>query len=159
MQNFFHDTAQTLRVLDFEYLSQFLAAMVPMVITVIMHAEGMRLAGRCFKRFRPRAVQGVRDSPQLPLLTALVAIMLATHFLEAVAWAVFYFATGMLADVQTAMYFSVNSYTTLGASNITLQGRWKGLDGLEAMTAMLMFGWSTAMLAAILQNALKVDDD
>ena len=55
------------------------------------------------------------------------------------------------------MYFSVNAYTTLGASNITLPGRWQGLGGFESMTAMLMFGWSTAMLAAIVQKIHTLD--
>jgi hypothetical protein len=159
MENIFLDTARIFRALDFEYIDQFLAAMLPMIVTVILHGQGMRLAGGCYRRFGPRAIGNARRGPHVILLVAIVAIMLATHFIEVVAWAVFYYGTGMMADVKSAMYFSVNSYTTLGASNLTLEGRWKGLDGFEAMTAMLMFGWSTAMLAAILQKSLSLDDD
>ena len=56
------------------------------------------------------------------------------------------------------MNLSVNSYTTLGASNLTLPGRWQGLDGFEAMTAMLMFGWSTAVIVNLLQKADSIDE-
>jgi len=91
-------------------------------------------------------------------LVATVAIMLLTHFIEVNAWAMFYFLTGMLADYRSAMYLSVNSYTTLGASNLTLPGHWQGLDGFEAMTAMLMFGWSTAVMVSVLPSADSIDD-
>jgi hypothetical protein len=63
----------------------------------------------------------------------------------------------MLPDILTSMFFSINSYTTLGASNITLTGQWKGMDGFEAMTAMLMFGWSTAVIAAVVQKTHSID--
>ena len=63
----------------------------------------------------------------------------------------------MLAGLQDAMNFSINSYTTLGASNIQLPGRWRGFDGFEAMTAMLMFGWSTAVLAVVVQKTHSIE--
>ena len=86
----------------------------------------------------------------MPLV--IVAIMLVAHFLEIGGWAVFYVATGMLDDARSAMTFSINAYTTLGASNISLPVRWQGVDGFEAMTAMLMFGWSTAVLATAMKS-------
>jgi hypothetical protein len=57
------------------------------------------------------------------------------------------------------MYFSVGSYTTLGSEGIMLHGRWRGFGGFEAMTAMLMFGWSTAVLASIVQKLQSTDDN
>jgi hypothetical protein len=83
--------------------------------------------------------------------------MLAAHFAEVVLWATFYFSTGMLANLRDAMTFSINSYTTLGASGIQLTGRWRGFSGFEAMTAMLMFGWSTAVLAVVAQKTHSIE--
>lgn len=37
----------------------------------------------------------------------------------------------------------------MGATNIDRPGRWTGLDGLEAMTAILKFGWSPPLLAFV----------
>ena len=45
-----------------------------------------------------------------------------------------------------------------GANNITLPGRWQGLEGFEALTAMLMFGWSTAMLVAVVHKVHSIDN-
>jgi hypothetical protein len=150
---------QTFAGLHYQYTEQFLIALLPMVVTVILHAFGMRCAGLCYKRFgRQQPARGKRSGPHVFAVIAIVAIMLLAHFLEVSAWAIFYFLTGMLDDFRTAMYFSINSYTTLGASNITLTGRWKGIDGFEAMTAMLMFGWSTAVLAVVTQKIHSLDD-
>jgi hypothetical protein len=159
MDNSMQEAAQIISELHFRYIDQFLAALIPMIVTVILHGYGMGLASRSFRRFGQHSAHGVRKDkgPHIFLLVAIVAIMLATHFVEVVVWAAFYFAANMLPDVVTAMYFSINSYTTLGASNITLTGRWKGMDGFEAMTAMLMFGWSTAVLAAVVQKTHSID--
>ena len=50
------------------------------------------------------------------------------------------------------MNFSINAYTTLGASNVHMPLRWQGIDGLEAMTAMLMFGWSTGLMVTAIHT-------
>jgi hypothetical protein len=159
MDNSMQDVVKIASELNYRYIDQFLAALVPMVVTVILHGHGMGLASRCFKRFGTRRGHGVQKDrgPHIFLLIAIVAIMLATHFIEVAAWAAFFWITNMLPDIITAMFFSINSYTTLGASNITLAGRWKGMDGFEAMTAMLMFGWSTAVLAAVVQKTHSID--
>jgi len=149
---------RVMQELHFEYTEQFFTALLPMMITVILHGQGMRAAGRCFKRFGPHPRRNPHEGPHVILLVAIVAIMLLTHFIEVFAWAVFYYAANMLPEFRTSMYFSINAYTTLGASNITLPGHWKGLDGFEAITAMLMFGWSTAVLAAVVQRAHSIDD-
>lgn len=149
---------QVILELHFQYTEQFLVALPPMILTVILHGYGMRLAGRCFRRFGSRPGRGAHTGPHVILVIAIVAIMLATHYVESVAWAIFYYTMNMLPDFRTAMYFSINAYTTLGASNIMLPGQWKGLDGFEAITAMLMFGWSTAVLAAVVQKAHSIDE-
>ena len=141
--------------LHFQYTEQFLTALLPMTFTVICHGFGMGLVRSYFKRFGSSVV--LRSMHRTTLLVVIVAIMLATHYFEITIWAWFYFATDMIQNFRAAMYFSVNSYTTLGASNITLPGRWQGLGGFEALTAMLMFGWSTAMLVAVVNKVHSID--
>ena len=148
--------ARVFAEMHFQYTEQFLTALLPMTFTVICHGFGMSLVRSYFKRFGASA--GLRSVHRTTLLVVIVAIMLATHYFEIVIWAWFYFATDMIQNIKTAMYFSVESYTTLGASNITLPGRWQGLEGFEALTAMLMFGWSTAMLVAVVHKIHSIDN-
>ena len=141
--------------LHFQYTEQFLMALIPMSLTVICHGFGMGIVRGYFKRFGTSA--SIRSMPRTTLLVVIVAIMLTTHYSEIIIWAWFYFLTDMIQNFKTAMYFSVESYTTLGASNITLPGRWQGLEGFEALTAMLMFGWSTAILVAVVNKVHSID--
>jgi len=148
--------ARTFAELHFQYTEQFLMALLPMTLTVICHGFGMGLVRSYFKRFGASA--SMRSMQRTTLLVVIVAIMLTTHYFEIIIWAWFYFLTDLIQNFKAAMYFSVESYTTLGASNITLPGRWQGLEGFEALTAMLMFGWSTAMLAAVVLKLHSIDN-
>jgi hypothetical protein len=123
-----------------------------MTATVFVHAQGMGFVRRGFKRFAARPGGARPEGPSVILVTAIVAIMLATHFVEVIAWAFFYFLTGLMPTMDAAMQFSMSNYSTLG-SGVALAERWRGLAGFEAMTSMLMFGWSTAVLAAVVQKA------
>jgi hypothetical protein len=143
-------------MLELDYLEQFAVALVPMSVTVFIHSQGMSLVSRYYRSFGTPAGKARRGSTTL-FLIGVVAIMLATHFAEVVLWATLYLATGMLTNLRDAMTFSINSYTTLGASNIQLSGRWRGFDGFEAMTGMLMLGWSTAVLAVVVQRTHSID--
>jgi len=143
-----------LQQLHFYYAEQFFVALPPMAVTVYLHATGMNAGARFFRKYGSTRE---RTKHRLLVTTVVVAIMLMAHFCEVSVWAVYYTLTGMITDFKTSMYFSVNAYTTLGASNLSLPGRWQGLDGLEAMTAMLMFGWSTALLASVVQKLHSLD--
>ena len=143
--------------LHFQYFEQFLAALLPVALTVVIHGQGMKLASSYFRRFGHPPPGSSRTGPHVIVVIAIIAIMLATHFVEVLAWGLFYFATGMLAHITDAVTYSVNSYTTLGASNIELPGRWRGLGGFEAITGMLMFGWSTALLVAMVQKLHSIE--
>src|SRR6478609_8384599 len=118
-----------------------------MMITVALHAQGMTLAKWVFNSLtNDCGGSRCRRSATLVMI-AVVTVMLAAHFLEIVVWVAFFVITKILPDPDAAMFFSINSYTVLGASGIVLEGRWRGIAGIETMVSMLMFGWSTAVLA------------
>jgi hypothetical protein len=158
VEHFFSEFSGLLEELHFRYTEQLLLALLPIAITVLIHARGMSLVSRCFKRFVPHSSPGARNRPHILLVIVVVSIILSTHFLEIVAWAIFYDLMNLLPDSERAMYFSMNIYSTMGASNIMLPERWRGIEGFEAITSMLMFGWSTAVLATVVQRLHPVDE-
>ncbi len=123
-----------------------------MIVTVALHAQGMKLAKWVIGSLVGTQESGERKRPSTLVVIAVVTVMLATHFLEIFAWAIFFVVTALLPNPDAAMYFSINSYTALGASGIVLEDRWRGIAGIETMVAMLMFGWSTAVLANVVQK-------
>jgi hypothetical protein len=153
-----HQLAQYLYDADFEYVVQLFTAFIPMSLTVVIHGTGMDIVRRYFKKFGQPLLKSPHRVKRSMVMVSVVGIMLVTHFVEIYMWGVFYLASGLLASIKHAMYFSMEAYSTLGASNIVLTGRWLGFDGFEAMTGMMMFGWSTALLAALVFKLHSVDD-
>jgi hypothetical protein len=142
---------------DFRYLEQLLVALFLTSVTVVIHGLGMTWVRLYFKHSRSHLVAHRRSGSYLPMMIGIVAIMILTHSAEILIWALFYGLRGLTSDGVSAMYFSIASYKTLGESSITLPTHWQGLGGFEAMAAMLMFGWSTAMLATVILKVQSIE--
>jgi voltage-gated potassium channel len=127
-----------------------LAALGLTAITVIIHSLGAvaaaRRTGRLWagRRDRPGRLGAERVLPQL------VSALLLLHLAEAVVWALFYVLVGALPDLETAAYFSLTSYTTVGYGDVVLPEPWRLLGPLEAAVGVLMLGWSTGILVAVI---------
>ena len=89
--------------------------------------------------------------------TAIVLMLL--HVVEVLLWALAYllFLPGdHLGSFEEAAYFSVVTFTTLGYGDITLvEHDWRLLSGIEALNGILLVGWTTAFLFAVVQRSWK----
>jgi len=98
----------------------------------------------------------LRKHPTLPfarawwLLLGIVGVLLSLHAVEVALWAELYVALHTFPNTETAYYYSLVTYTTLGYGDVLLPRTWRLLGGMESMIGVLMFGWSTAGLAAFL---------
>ena len=97
------------------------------------------------------------------VLTALMLAALALvflHALEIIVWAGAYKAivpSGELADFEAATYFSFVTFTTLGYGDITLTEGYRLLSGIQALNGILLVGWSTALMFAVVQKTWEKD--
>lgn len=66
-------------------------------------------------------------------------------------WALLYLVLGAFESLETAVYFSTVSFTTLGFGDIILEQEWRLLSSFEAANGLLMFGWSAALIFAGVQ--------
>jgi voltage-gated potassium channel Kch len=78
----------------------------------------------------------------------LVLVMSMVGLLESGLWAGFYLMVDALPTLEDAIYFSLVTFTTLGYGDITLDERWRVLAAFEAANGIIMFGWTTAIIAA-----------
>ena len=94
------------------------------------------------------------------LEAALVATMVVNLFLAAIfeswIWALTYVGLGAIPTLEEAWYFSTVTLTSLGYGDITLSGDWRLLASFEAANGMLLFGWSTALVFAVVQRLYRV---
>jgi voltage-gated potassium channel Kch len=120
------------------------------VVTVILHASGTLEEITHLTRVwrRQEANQGSLASTLQTV--RVVCVLLVLHFFEAGAWAMFFLIAGLLPDLGTAVYFSLTSYTTVGYGDIVLPVPWRILGPIEAAVGILMFGWSTAIMVAVI---------
>jgi hypothetical protein len=121
------------------------------VAAVILLAVFMLRAKLRFDR-RPR---GVAASALFTILMIAAAgwALAVLHGAEAGIWGGVYLLLGAIDNPADAMYFSVDSMTTRGASGVDLARHWKMMGALEAANGVLLFGVSTAFLAAVLTEA------
>jgi len=117
-----------------------------LVATTVIHYEVLRLltAGLPALRIRPR-VQ----------LVFVIIGAFGAHFLEILLYGAAYyvlatyFDIGRMGDPGTlpftrCLYFSAETYTTLGYGDVLPHGDLRLLAGLEALNGMLLIGWTAS---------------
>jgi voltage-gated potassium channel Kch len=127
---------------------QLLSALGLTCVTVLIHALGTWVAIVHLARVWSKR-QGNRKSLATGIqIVRVVSFLLLLHLVEAATWAVLYLLSGDLPDLETAIYFSITSYTTVGYGDVVLAAPWRLLGPIEAAVGILMFGWSTAIIIA-----------
>lgn len=126
-------------------------------ITVLIHAIGTSAWVRYLsqKYVTDRHWSG-RQSMLVLVYTAM--IILALHTLEIVIWAITYknlVPINELASFEEAVYFSIVTFTSLGYGDVTLSEGWRLLSGIEALNGIILVGWSTAMIFAVVQHVWR----
>ncbi len=85
------------------------------------------------------------------MLALLVLWLFLATILEVWTWALLYLALEAVTTLEEAAYFSMETFTTLGYGDITLDKNWRLLSSFEGANGLLMFGWSTALVFAAIQ--------
>ena len=98
-----------------------------------------------------------RRVDHLFLLARLVVGLLFVHCLEAVIWATYYLADNRFANLETALYFSLTSYTTIGYGDVVLGENIRLVGAIEGLAGTFMCGWSVALLVSVTQFIIKMD--
>lgn len=128
-------------------------------LTVIVHFFGL-IALLWVLRSRAHALQA-HESP-LWQGAAIVLVMLglmAIHSIEVWLYALAYLAVGALGDLETALYFSTSSFTTIGYGDVVLDRKWRLVAAIEGANGLILFGWSTAFLIAVTSRVRVLEHD
>jgi hypothetical protein len=83
------------------------------------------------------------------LLIFVFAVLILLHLAETAIWAVFFHQKGLFPDFETSLYFSMTSYSSVGYGDILLPQRWRLLGVMEAISGVLLCGFSTAFIFVI----------
>lgn len=91
--------------------------------------------------------------PKLMLVVLVTALWALTMVTTGVwLWAACFKLLGIFVTWESAVYFSLVSYTTLGYGDILLTHEWRILGGMAAANGLLNIGLLTAMLVEALRH-------
>jgi hypothetical protein len=127
--------------------SKLLIAWTLAAVCVVVHAMGMTTLLRLLKEATARAA--ARFWTSTFLLVRLAGYIILMHLVEIAVWAFFYTWKQGMPDLQSALYFSAVTYTTTGYGDLVLPKEWRLVGGVEALTGILMCGWSAAFFIAV----------
>jgi hypothetical protein len=112
---------------------------------VVIHAYGVTFALRWLKGHDTLPRQGLWPWVFVRLAGGIVLL----HVVEITLWAFVYDLGRAMPDMQSALYFSAVTYTTTGYGDLVLPPDWRLVGAIEALTGILMCGWSTGFFFAV----------
>jgi Ion channel len=134
--------------------SQLLIAWGLMALCVVVHAIGVSSAVRWLRAPLSGSHPFWRGTA---LFVGLAGWIVLLHLIEITAWALCYVRAGAMPDLQSALYFSAVTYTTTGYGDLLPPPDWRLVGGIEALTGILMCGWSTGFFFAVVTRMFRAD--
>jgi len=89
-------------------------------------------------------------------LIAVFGVLITLHLIETAIWAGFYRWLQLFADFETALYFSIVSYATIGYGDVVLPRAWRLLGCIEGFCGVLLCGLSGAFVFVVLSALFQV---
>lgn len=135
-------------------LAQLAVGLLLICVTTIVQA-GFMFASIRFVQWRLAKRDSVRTHfPKVLLVSAFTALMFVGVVLQAFIWALFYLyqpSITTLPNLETALYFSLVTFTSLGYGDVVLTESWRLLAALEGATGVIVLGWTTALIFYTIQ--------
>lgn len=130
------------------------------VATTLMHYESLRIISATIPR--------VTNRGRLRVLISLFAMFIA-HMLEIAIYAIAYYLLqdefglgnfgGHFSDTfSTFLYFSAETFTSVGFGDIYPTGPLRMVCGLEALNGLLLIGWSASFTFIYMEHFWRVND-
>ena len=114
--------------------------------TTFVHGVFVAAAAAVFRTVSGSARGVLRFFRDSVVLVALVLWLMLAHVIEIAMWAQVFMHYDLFDSLETALYFSAASYTTLGFGDVLLPEGWRLLSGATAANGFLLFGLSAAFL-------------
>ena len=132
---------------------QFLMGGAISICNIMIHALVMTAVVRASQATAARAA----SRPNLLLIAVMVAtvsVLMAAHAIEIIVWSLAYGLVDAAPADTNNVYFAFVNYTTLGYGDVLPVKRWQLLGPMTAMSGVLLFGWSTAVIFEVLRKTM-----
>jgi len=122
-----------------------------MVLTTAIHASGMMLVMHA-TRDRQSHFSHRWQKTHIYWVSGTVLVLFFVSLLEVLVWAFTFLLLGAINGIEPAIYYSMVTFTTLGYGDVLLEEQWRLLGSFAAANGIIMFGWTTAIVIAVVQR-------
>ncbi len=139
-------------------LEKLAIAMSVMFLCTLVHALFMIVGQQALNRRLKNRSYKIGLFHSSVLIWLVIMWMFLGIGVEASIWALLYMFNPTITafpDAQTAFYFSLVTYTSLGYGDIVLTGDWRVLSAIQAANGVIIFGWTTALIFYFIQRIFK----
>ena len=128
-------------------IARMIIAASMMAVCVAVHAIGTVAALRWLDR--TRTFEDGRFWHATGLLVCVAGWLVGMHLVDVTLWGSLFAWGRAFPDLQVALYFSAVTYTTTGYGDVVPPPEWRLVGGVEALTGILMCGWSTGTFFSV----------
>ena len=136
-----------------------LLAAVLVVITFSIHVAGLVGLSAALRKRGAHPENLTSIAAQAATILFVVMGLFALHSMQIWVYALAYMAIGEFNSIETALYFSTSTFTTVGFGDFVLSEDWRMLSAVESMNGFLLIGWSTAFLVGLSARIRALEDD
>ena len=130
-------------------VKELLIAFGTMGVCLVIHVTGILFLGEELVRHREKIEARIGFGYAALLLISIFIALIILHLGEAAIWAALYLNAGLFKNFEASLYFSLQSYSTVGYGDLSLPERWRLLGTIESVAGVLLCGLSAAFLFAI----------
>jgi hypothetical protein len=135
-------------------LDQILVGSAASLFNLVIHALMLAAIGKTVADLSLRSARVPHLLQETIVIVATGTLLVATHFLEVLVWAGTYALVDAAPPGTDLIYFAFGNYTTLGYGDVLPVPHRRLLGPMTALNGILLIGWSTALIFAILRRAV-----
>ncbi len=117
------------------------------VSTSLIHTVGLIAITHSLSHVTGRMRMHRRRSRVVAMMTVVLGLF-ALLSVEVWIWAGTYLMLDTVGDLETALYLSTVTFSTVGYGDVVPSHGWRLFTALEGVNGFLLIGWSTAYLIA-----------
>jgi len=133
------------------------AAAVLVMLTLALQSAGMAGLIHWVRTYIEKGIHRFDAFRSVVLMVRFTSVIIALHLMQVLLWAGFY-RWKCFPAWESALYFSAESYSTVGYGDLLLPRMWRILGPVESVTGVIMCGLSAALLFAIVTRLVEREE-
>ncbi len=125
------------------------------LVTVAFQAFAFDFIIKKTKWLEHTALRRKKDIWKALTVAIVVLGVSCTLIAEIWMWGLLYIMIGSVPDLESALYFSTSTFTTVGYGDVVLGVDWRLLSSIESLNGFLLFGWATAFIFEVVSRIYR----